>query len=385
MRTRLASLDGLRAASIAMVVSCHAARVLSLGRPLPGLGLFCAYGPLGVTVFFVISGFLITTLLLDELAATGDVRLGAFYGRRAFRILPAYWVFLGGIAALTAAGWVENPPAAFRRAFFFLSDYLSTHTWSLGHSWSLSVEEQFYLFWPALLVGLGPRRAKRVAIALIVLAPAARLATLAWLPTLRSSIGNMMHTRVDALMVGCLAALLRRDETFATVRRGLGHRAGALAAAFLFVGAPVASRVLGPLYQLALGYSLEGLAACVLVLWAIDHADSPVGRALNARWVATLGTLSYSLYLWQEPLLDPALGPGASGVALRIAGAVGLAWLSYRFVEKPFLAMRARLSIGAARVHSSSTFALRAHSVFREAVRVAGRPKREDACVSEGV
>jgi peptidoglycan/LPS O-acetylase OafA/YrhL len=342
---RLPSLDGLRAVSITMVVACHAAKVLSADHHVPGLGLFRAFGPLGVTVFFVISGFLITTLLLEELRRSGEIRLSAFYGRRAFRILPAYWAFLAGVFVLTCSGLVENPPTAFGRALFFVSDYASTHTWSLGHSWSLSVEEQFYLLWPAALVALGPRRARTLALALVVGSPLIRLGSYLWTPELRGAIGNMLHTRVDALMIGCLLALLRQ-ERHAVLGWATRRWAGAAAAGVLLLLAPAATVELGGIYQLVAGYSLEAIAAGVLVQWAIENSGTLAGRALNVRWIAAIGSLSYSLYLWQEPLLDPHAHLSAAWLPVRIALAFGLAWGSYRFIEQPFLALRARLRVG---------------------------------------
>src|SRR5437763_9987680 len=161
---RLPSLDGLRALAALMVVVGHAGKVLQVGRHLPfGSGVVDAWGPVGVTAFFVLSGFLITRLLVQERHHTGTVRLRQFYLRRAFRILPAYWVYVAAIAILARMHLALAPPSGFARSLSFTTDYLNPHSWVLNHSWSLSVEEQFYLLWPVLLVLAGGARARRAA------------------------------------------------------------------------------------------------------------------------------------------------------------------------------------------------------------------------------
>src|SRR6476660_10002524 len=139
---RIPSLDGLRAISIAAVVVGH------LSKAQHSTALWGAYGNTGVRIFFVISGFLITKLMLTEHDRTSDISLRDFYIRRAYRILPAALVF---IAVAVVIDWKEMRWLHVGAAVFYLADYDLAAPWIFGHLWSLSVEEQFYLLWPAIL------------------------------------------------------------------------------------------------------------------------------------------------------------------------------------------------------------------------------------------
>ena len=151
--SRIPSLDGLRAISIGMVLTAHLAASVTALEHRPLLLYTIGNGNRGVSVFFVISGFLITSLLLKERELTGKISLRDFYLRRAFRILPPFWVFLACIAVIWKLRIIETSWTNLGVALIFLRDYIPGDWWT-GHSWSLSVEEQFYLLWPAILVFL---------------------------------------------------------------------------------------------------------------------------------------------------------------------------------------------------------------------------------------
>ncbi len=342
---RLPSLDGLRAFSAAMVVFCHAGKVLKVGRRVPfGMGVLDDWGPVGVTVFFVISGFLITNLLLDERRETSAINLRAFYFRRTFRILPAYWTYLAVVAVLASAGFVNADTNGFAHAVSFTTDYFNPSSWALNHSWSLSVEEQFYLLWPLAVVVLGAMKARRTALVLLCAAPVARVLTYYFAPQLRPAITSMLHLRVDALMIGCWAALEREARPSSRILELLARPvSGLLGAAYCVVIASVVRHAGGPVVTAALGYSLEALGACAVVLWALKHPASRAGRILNAAPVARVGVLSYSLYLWQQLWLTHETPTPLWAIPLLVAGAVLSAEASYRFVEAPMLRLRSRL------------------------------------------
>ncbi|TMA40976.1 MAG: acyltransferase, partial [Deltaproteobacteria bacterium] len=150
---RIPSLDGLRALSISLVVFGHLGGTVGFPIGSPRLVLpFLAV--LGVRVFFVISGYLITRLLLDEQEKRGSICLSMFYFRRIFRILVPYYVFLIAMAAAARLGWVELGPGDLGYALAYIGNYHPHSAWTLGHTWSLAVEEQFYVLWPLLVVGL---------------------------------------------------------------------------------------------------------------------------------------------------------------------------------------------------------------------------------------
>ena len=144
------------------------------------MGSYLLFAHLGVSVFFVISGFLITSLLLKELDATGTIAIKRFYLRRAFRIFPPFYFYLAIVFVLAVVGLFPTP----LRAFFFAATYTSDYylgpgsgSGGLQHLWSLSVEEQFYLLWPAALLLLGKRRAIYLAWFLILVSPLSRTVT----------------------------------------------------------------------------------------------------------------------------------------------------------------------------------------------------------------
>ena len=302
-------------------------------------------GHLGVSIFFVISGFLITTLLLREMNRTGGINLGLFYVRRAFRILPPCYAYIATIAALAAAGAVSLGKHDLLAAATFVWNYVGGQSFFLGHLWSLSVEEQFYLAWPILLAALKPRRAAMLAIAVIAVSPCVRVATYLLAPEQRAQIGVMGHTRVDTMMFGCLAALWYSHPRFHRAIETLNnYRAPLLAAAFLAAVTPFLAVRFKGAYMLPFGQTLEGLAICLAMLWTIRHPAGGIGRVLNCRPVVAVGVLSYSLYLWQQLFLTN-LNPTISGrFPINFACCFALALTSFYLVERPSLRLRQRLT-----------------------------------------
>ena len=153
---RIKSLDGLRAISIFIVLAAHVAETANL-RHEPYTRFVSNVGSFGVKIFFVISGFLITTLLLAEERRNGRISLGMFYLRRAFRILPVAYLFVGVVAALMVMGRIVLPDHNLLYAVTFAMNMAPEGTWWTGHLWSLAIEEQFYLVWPVVFLLTGMR------------------------------------------------------------------------------------------------------------------------------------------------------------------------------------------------------------------------------------
>jgi peptidoglycan/LPS O-acetylase OafA/YrhL len=299
------------------------------------------WGGTGVAVFFGISGYLITTLLVRERAVSGRVDIGAFYVRRAFRILPPLWLFLS--VSLLIAPRIDG--YAYLRTFFFTTDYLPTSPW-LAHTWSLSVEEQFYVLWPVLFALLSLRSATRLAVALMMFAPAARVLALTIDPT--RTLDNAFHLILDALMVGCLLALLSSQNPNHPVLRLLRLDLVAfIAVGFLLLGiplAPRASRVVG--YSLTpIVLSIRALSVGALLVWttADRNARTWLVRVLNWKPAVHLGVISYGLYLWQQPILTGTGTTRWSDLPLPFLAVLALAETSYWLVERPSLVLRDRL------------------------------------------
>jgi peptidoglycan/LPS O-acetylase OafA/YrhL len=332
---RIPSLDGIRALSILLVIAWH----LSSSGTAPWLAQLWRIdaGNLGVRVFFVISGYLITSLLLAEHARTGTISLRRFYLRRALRIMPAFYFFLCAMALAAAIGLVPVTPSGLLRAATYTANYAGTG-WTLGHTWTLAVEEQFYFLWPSLIVLLGVRRAFMGAALVLLLSPTFRsIAALSghWPDNPRYSFECV----ADALATGCLLAYARPWLwNQARYRRVLERGTMELWPMVILAFAVASAR--WEHFGSIVGLSLLNVAIAVWIDWCLRFPGSRVGRILNARPIAFIGVLSYSIYLWQQPFLRP-------GHSLRFPlsilciGVVALA--SYFFIERPLLRLRARV------------------------------------------
>jgi peptidoglycan/LPS O-acetylase OafA/YrhL len=333
---RIRTLDGLRAFSIVLVIVGHLA-----GNPVipPAVADALDFANFGVRIFFVISGFLITTLLLKELAKTGTISLKNFYLRRVFRIFPAFYTYFLVIAAASFAGLIVVPKADLLAAACYVMNYRFHPSWYVGHIWSLSVEEQFYLMWPFALALAGRRWATRIAVAVFLAAPAFRIGIFYLEPAWRPGIGSIFPTIADALAVGCFLAL-RRDWLWekAWYRKLLQSRWFFLVP----VGALLANKLSGSVrLYILLVLTLMNLAVAASIDWSMRNADSWVGKILELKPVAFVGVLSYSLYLWQQPFFDYR-GGVQYPIIFSLAASLALALASYNLIEKPFLRMKDR-------------------------------------------
>jgi peptidoglycan/LPS O-acetylase OafA/YrhL len=315
-------------------------------------------GNLGVTVFFVLSGFLITTLLLDEHGGTGQIDLRAFYLRRAARLLPGMLVLLPIYVLIFSH---QQSPlqllATVGPTLLYLSSFVQA-IWGamgpLGWTWSLSVEEHFYVCWPPLLRWLlngastGRRGARgRLRRHPLVLASAIAALIVAAATVLRVAVTGSPHgnqfayystfTRIDALAVGCLAALIGHRR-----RSRLPPAAGW--AALLVIG----WCYLNPAFSIGqTALNLYGLPVCtvaaaILTLTVVNQPLGQLSRMLSFRPLVHLGTVSYGLYLWnllpgQTWHLISGRHAGTLGTICCFAVMVVAVELSYWYVERPVL------------------------------------------------
>lgn len=359
---RLPSIDGWRAVAILLVLGHHAQ--YSYGFPPRLVESFDLFdGPLGVSFFFTVSGFLITWLLLEENRREGRVRLSAFYIRRALRILPVYGVFLGALLVLQCLTKFRQSPRVWLANITFTTNFLGTAPWPSSHLWSLAVEEQFYLLWPGLLVVFGLaenlRRALLVLLVPIVGAPLVRILT--YLHTHAGSrhldlpIASFVLAQysffnyADQLAVGCVAALLLKHRR-PLVEAWLGrNRIGRSVTAVLMVVVPHAlSRryLLGPLL-VPFGCTCQSLGFVFLLLQSILHPTEVLYRILNRRFLVQIGVLSYSIYVWQQifsapPALFGWRAPIWMTFPLWPFVAVLWAGASFYLLERPLFRLRSR-------------------------------------------
>ncbi len=341
-RKRLPMLDGLRAVSIALVLFSH----LQGTRGFPAFAgvtrLVGDLGMLGVRVFFVLSGFLITHLLIAELRRNGRISLADFYARRAIRILPALAVFLLCIFVAARLGWLFPTRKDWIHALTFTMDYSPHPAWSLGHLWSLSVEEQFYLGWPAVLALLGTTRALGFAAAVVVALPVLRVLLWTLAPGYRDYMDQSFETVADALATGCLLARVRqRLGSIAAYQRLMTSRAFVLVPIVVFL---VNGRDTHPIAFMFLGQTIMNVGIALILDWSLRHDDGHVGRVLESAPARYVGARSYSLYLWQEPFLNHRMTAFATTFPFNLVFACAAALFSYAFVERPMSKLRGRFS-----------------------------------------
>ena len=311
-------------------------------------------GFLGVDVFFVLSGYLISTILLRDYRSFGRIRFGHFYVRRVRRLMPALLATL----VLTWAVWSLIPkagpfvPAAAASLFYYANWYTcsngSASMGGLGHTWSLSIEEQFYIVWPVLLLALLVfcRASKRQATVVFALVAALAIARAVFY-SFNSMLGSYFSTlaRADAILIGagCALATFERGSVaeFWAGRRGtlMAWACGITLVVltvfltqesdFLFVG----------------GLSFVALYAAVVMLHLAHSKTGLMTRLMASRFAVAIGKRSYGVYLYHFPIFIACGALGTPTVwwetvglsAVKISITLLVAWLSYRFVERPFL------------------------------------------------
>lgn len=355
-RSRLASLDGWRALSILLVVGSHAPFVQGFPPSWNGAAQWLFDGGLGVRTFFLISGLLITWLMLAEWDRTGRLNLRHFYARRALRILPVYLAFLGVVALLQALTPFHQSAGAWAADLTFTSNFLRPGVWTTSHLWSLAVEEQFYLLWPVLFVLLGGGRRPRpllfIFAGVMAVAPIARVLT--YLGAAPPGLSRLLTSfsffnQFDALALGCAAAY--------ALYRWPARTEAVLASRPWLPAAAALALVLGPYglvhglklgaFTVPLGYTCEDLGIIVLILQSVVRPGLGPYPFLNWPPVCRLGILSYSVYLWQQLFSTSSATLGLSRVWwLSFPGwlvpCAVVAAVSYYGLERPFLRLRGR-------------------------------------------
>jgi peptidoglycan/LPS O-acetylase OafA/YrhL len=347
-------LDGLRGVAILGVLLFHTGHLSG--------------GFLGVDLFFALSGYLITDLLLREIAATGAVSLVAFWGRRIRRLLPALAVML---AVVTLLVWAAGPPDLVRTTLsdgpWVQANLINWHLlaesagyWDrfgadrvFGHLWSIAVEEQFYLVWPVLVLVVarwGRRVEGRVALVAILVSAVSLILMVALVDAADPTrVYTGTDTRAFSLLLGAAVATRPVRDALA---RTVGGRAGGVLA-LLAVGMGAAWSLVDGVKSVWLftgGLFLHSLAGALLVGLCVQGPHTVVARALSWRPLRWLGLISYSVYLWHWPIIV-LLSPERTGLdgwvrtLVVYAASIGLAALSKYLVEDP-IRFRARWARG---------------------------------------
>ena len=338
-KNHLPSLDGLRAIAALLVVFYH-------------YGIEWCPGGLGVLAFFVLSGFLITWLLLKEEERYGTISLRRFYMRRSLRIFPAfytYWILLSAALLLFHKRYVVAQAVA---SFFYVNNYYQAiqgdPNTGFSHTWSLGIEEQFYLLWPLTFLVLQRNQHRlRFLIAGILAVMVYREALVFFFHRDQGYIYEAFDTRADQLLIGCLLAVALRQGVWGRFWRWLCSTPGFVWAtiALLAVSSALATQF-GTAYRDAIGSVGDPILVAVLIAQTIAWPSAGVGAVLNWGWMRYLGTISYSMYLYQQVTVGPVdkLVGRWPAIALpaTVLAVIAAASASYWIVERPFLRLKDR-------------------------------------------
>ncbi len=339
------SLDGIRAIAVALVFFAHS----GFENLIPG--------GLGVTIFFVLSGYLITTLMRIEHARSGAISYRSFYLRRLLRLMPPLFIVVAAAGLLATLSIIDGgftPGGMFSALFYFGNYYVIAHDYhgmpaGIGVIWSLAIEEHYYLFYPPLAALL--LRVGRVGLSVTVLSILCA-AVLAWRYWLVFHGGSEAYltmatdTRVDAILVGCLMALLFNPWLDRVPAPKALNDWGIAAVCVAVLMGTLLYR--DEVFRLTARYTLQSLAIAPLIYLAVARADRLPFRWLNARPLVYLGTISYTIYLSHHVILSGLAKhwPQLSWIWLTLAGAVltlAVAEPMRRWVEQPCTKLRKRL------------------------------------------
>jgi peptidoglycan/LPS O-acetylase OafA/YrhL len=343
----LAGLDGMRAIAAFLVVFYH-------------FGIPYVSGGLGVLMFFVLSGFLITWLLLRENEELGTVSLRKFYIRRSLRIFPAFYCYaavLFGVILIRHTRWV---PAQALSALLYFSNYYQALNGDpdtgFSHTWSLAIEEQFYLLWPLAFLTLrgNYKRMSRFLAGTIVLIWIYREVLIFVFHVDQGYIYEAFDTRADHLLIGCLLAVALRAKLVPSFWGWVtGPPWAAAVTAGLLALSNLGETAYGHTYRDSVGFIVNPVLTAIWIPQLIALRHSAWWSWMNWAWMRFLGRISYSVYLYQQLLIGvPKRLLPDYGVLLQLSATVALivaiASLSHYFVERPFLRLKERFKQTAA-------------------------------------
>jgi peptidoglycan/LPS O-acetylase OafA/YrhL len=328
------ALDGVRAAGVFAVVMFHAR-----GDTFHG-------GYIGVDIFFVLSGYLITSLLLREQSRTGRISLGRFYLRRALRLLPAL-VLCSVVVGVAWWAWRALPDrhgtlVGSVAALTYTSAPLAAGGTDLGwmlHTWSLSVEEYFYVVWPAVLLLLVRSRRLLWPVLVVLAVAVAYRNAVAWSGWSVARVSYGADARAEQLLMGCALAVIPTGRLRVPTWAGLA--AAAALAAFVVLPGPIP----GELYFHG-GSTVVAFASAVLIAHVTGSPGGPLGRVLALRPIVWVGQRSYGIYLWNPPLIAFVAAtptPDWAQVPVKLLLTFAVPAISYAVVERPFLRLKSRV------------------------------------------
>lgn len=289
----------------------------------------------GVRVFFVLSGYLITMLLRKELRKTDRIDWKRFYVKRAVRLMPAFYAYMIFMAFMTGFDLLPLHLKDFAFSLAYIMNYYPHGgPWAVGHFWSFSIQEQFYLLWPLAIVLGGEKRMPKVLIAAMIAAPLVRLTLLPWKMQMGTVYGTMFPSVCDAIAAGCLLAViceqLHKKQWYMKFLSSSWY--------LVLIPATLCLELMLPeSMKLVVGQSLLNIAITITVDGCATFDKSRIGVILNSRPLVAFGQMSYSIYLWQQPFLNHEQHASWTQFPMNIVLALSCAVASYYLLEKPFL------------------------------------------------
>jgi len=336
MHQRIPSLDGFRALSIILVVFSHCRFLKGFPEYLFDFARQC---DVGVIVFFVISGYLITSLLLSELKNTGTIDIRSFFIRRAFRIIPVFLLYVGFVFSLNNSLQLGVTTTNFLYAITFTANFDPMPNWYLGHFWTLSIEEQFYVFWPALFLFFN-RNIKFIVILLITYSCIARVIFYKLHPDGLSLLYGFF-VKSDAIMIGALAALLDLKKLPILLKRSINYNLQIIAVLLIVLFVYCSAHGKLGIIALPFGNTIISLSIMFLLLSYTEPKQNYLFKMLNSKALVHIGVLSYSIYIWQQFFIFQNIN-FLNRLPYNLLTIYVVSYISYRFWEKPFLKLKDR-------------------------------------------
>jgi peptidoglycan/LPS O-acetylase OafA/YrhL len=350
------ALYGLRAVAIVLVLIAHLTHTPYYPEFIKSIMGNANLGTIGVRLFFILSGYLITHVLIFEYRKTGKVSIRRFFIRRILRIFPCFYFFLIVLFIFSIFRWVDISHDAIGLAFLYIQNYtvfqgrqIFPSSWLVAHSWSLSVEEQFYLIYPFIFISIFAWIKSRpwlMIIGFILICTFFRALNYSYPHISRMTFGPFFMN-ADFLFSGCAMRILLSRYKSSLIKLS------AWKYLILIVAFTVA--IIASVYEYQSGYYIiiSGvlilLSNIIIFMVVIIFPDSRLGKVLDMKSFIFIGKLSYSLYVWQQLFLGSTSYwlkyKFVTFFPLNILLVFLLAFLSYTFIEKPFLKLKLRFAV----------------------------------------
>lgn len=332
---RFKSLDGIRGLSILLVVFGHSYNSFISGGLASFLDKYYIHHSVGVSLFFVLSGYLITKLLIIEENEKGRVCLKKFYYKRLIRIFPAYYFYILCIFLFNYLYQYGISDESFIGALLYSGWYypVDNDLEFFGHFWSLSIEEHFYFIFPILFIMVKKHRVNLI-FALILMAPVIRVLNYYFLPLYKAKMGYLTHTRYDMILWGCLLASIESKRFINIIQNYFSSKYKYfIPFVALFLINPYLKVLLGAKYKYLVAYTLDGAFISLIILLIMNNKIQ-YNKIFENVILVKIGIYSYSIYIWQQVFTFKV------GAPWNILFVVIVSVASFHLVEKNFMKLR---------------------------------------------